>query len=283
MAELWDKGDLPRPFPQKEKHWNTAREPKSTKHHPCTLQMQNGFIEPPPPHKYLPLDYVMDEFRLIVLWKADNYHDPLIRSLAYSVMHDDVPYHCLSYTWGPRDEKATYPILLNGQRFLIRKNLDRALRELRDPVVKLNIWVDSVCIDQNKVSEQNRLIPRMLEIYDVADVVISWLGGGDDASDTAIDFLDDLKTPKLQPNGHGNWGPYTVKEGDEWKIKRIPDLPRRLAALYRLFLRPYFRRIWIIQRTCRRKFSLGLPRQETCSLESTRQCCIPPHRYYSSR
>jgi hypothetical protein len=244
-AGLWDKGKLPRPFPPEQKQWNKTREGKPTKHHPAPLHMQKGLIDPPPPHEYLPLDYVCDEFRLIFLWPADNYDDPLRVSLAYSVMHDDVTYCSLSYTWGSPDEEPTSSILLNGQKFMIRKNLDRALRELRPE--RFNIWIDAICIDQNNISERNRQIPRMLEIYDAADVVISWLGEADEASDTAIDFLADLKSPKLQPDEHGNWGPYTVKEGDEWKIKPIEDLPRRLAALYRLFLRPYFRRIWVIQ------------------------------------
>ncbi|KUJ14923.1 HET-domain-containing protein [Mollisia scopiformis] len=247
MAELWDKGELPRPFPRTAKDWSHTRQPKETKHHPCPLQMQKGWVDPPPPHQYLPLDYVADEFRLVVLWKAENYDDPLRAALAYSVMHDDVAYHCLSYTWGSSEEEPTCPILLNGQTFMIRKNLDRCLRELRDKVNKSNIWIDAICIDQNNIPERNRQIPRMLEIYEAADVVLSWIGEGDEASDTAIDFLDELKSPKLQPDDNGNWGPYTVKEDDEWKITPIPDLPQRLAALYRLFLRPYFRRIWVIQ------------------------------------
>ncbi|KAE8446778.1 hypothetical protein EG329_011683 [Mollisiaceae sp. DMI_Dod_QoI] len=249
MAELWDKGDLPRPFPPTPKEWTNTRETKGTKHHPAPLQMQqgSGWIDSPPPHRYLPLDYVMDEFRLISLWKADRYDAPLMASLAYSVMHDDVSYHGLSYTWGSSDEKATCPILLNGQMFMIRKNLGQGLRELRHNVHKVIIWIDAICIDQHNVSERNRQIPRMLEIYDAAFVVISWLSEGEEASDIAIDFLDELQHPKLQPDETGNWGPYTVKEGDSWKIKPIPDLTRRLAALYRFFLRPYFRRIWVIQ------------------------------------
>lgn len=134
--------------------------------------MQKGFIEPPPPHEYLPLEYVCDEFRLIILWKADNYDDPLNAAFAYSVMHNDVSYHCLSYTWG-RDEVPTYPILLNGQMFKIRQNLDLTLRELRHNLSNIIIWIDAICIDQNNVPERNRQISRMLEIYDAANVVIS--------------------------------------------------------------------------------------------------------------
>jgi hypothetical protein len=247
IAELWDKGELPRPFPQRPKQWNVAREAHPTKHHPAPLHMQKGFVEPPPPHEYLPLDYVCDEYRHIALWKADNYDDPLVASLAHSVMNDEVTYHALSYTRGPTEELANCPILLNGQTFMIRQELDKCLRDIRHDVYEITIWVDMICIDMNNAAERNRHIPRMLEIYEGADVVISWAGEADDASDTAFDLLDELKSPKLHPDEDGNWGPYTVKEGDTWKITPIPDLPRRLAALYRFFSRWYFRRIWVIQ------------------------------------
>ncbi|TVY83210.1 Heterokaryon incompatibility protein 6 OR allele [Lachnellula suecica] len=231
MAELFDKGELPKPFPPRRKEWHTAREGSLTKHHPAPLHMQKGWIEPPPPLEYLPLDYVCDEYRHVALWKANNYDDPLIASLAHSVMHDDVTYHCLSYTWGPSNEEANHAIFLNGQVFMIRQNLDSCLRELRHNVHQVVFWIDAICIDQNNISERSRQIPRMLEIYHAADVVISWAGDSDEASDTAFEFLDDLKSPKLHPEDEGNWGPYTIKEGEKWKINPIPDLPRRLAAL----------------------------------------------------
>ena len=77
MAKLWDKGELLRPFPLMPKDWNNTRKVKETRHHPAPLHMQKGWIEPPPPHEYLPLDYVCDEYRLVALWKAENYDDPL--------------------------------------------------------------------------------------------------------------------------------------------------------------------------------------------------------------
>jgi hypothetical protein len=245
MAQLWDDGQLPRPFPRPPKDWNNPREPKPTKHHPA--RFPKDISDPPPDYKYLPLDYVLDEFRLVAIWCAANEDDPLVAQLAHSVMHDDVAYHALSYTWGSNDDQAIYPILLNGQRFMIRKNLDRCLRELRHESSKINVWIDAVCIDQNSVSERNRQIPRMLEIYEAADVVITWLGEPDECSDIAIELLEELKGPKLRADGEGNWGPPKIKENGDWTCNPIPDLPRRLAALYRFFLRPYFRRIWIIQ------------------------------------
>jgi hypothetical protein len=76
----------------------------------------------------------------------------------------------------------------------------------------------------------------MLEIYDAADVVLSWVGEPDDASLTMFELVKDLKSPKLI------W-----KEDGSWDVDRSDEFPRRLAAFYRFLQRPYFRRIWVIQ------------------------------------
>lgn len=67
MGELWDQGELPKPFPQaRPKDWIYPREYSAPKHHPAPIESQlapNVLF----PHKYLPLDYVLDEFRLFTL------------------------------------------------------------------------------------------------------------------------------------------------------------------------------------------------------------------------
>jgi hypothetical protein len=97
--------------------------------------------------------------------------------------------------------------------------------------------VDAICVDQNNIVERNRQLSRMLEIYQGADCVISWLGEADDASDTALDYLEELSTNVL----------LRKKDNGDWDVENPELFPQRLAALYRLFLRPYFRRVWAIQ------------------------------------
>lgn len=235
MGDLWDQGKLPQVIPPREKEWLRARAPKDPKHHPAPLELQvvpEGTLMP---HKYLPLDYVLDEIRLVTLWKADNYTDPIQTSFSYKVLHDDTTYHCLSYTWG--SEEANCPILLGHQTYHIRKNLDSFLRAVRTPVNKVVIWVDAICIDQNNITERNRQLSRMLEIYQSSDCVVSWIGEADATSDMALDLIEELKyCPAIRE-----------KENGEWDVKNPAAFPRQLAALYRLLLRPYFRRVWIIQ------------------------------------
>lgn len=235
MGELLDQGQLPKPFSPRPKDWLGRREPIGTKHHPAPIEMQVVGENITLPHKYLPLDYVLDEFRLITLWKAEKFSDPLRASLAYTVLHDDTTYHALSYTWGI--EEATCPILLNNQTSLIRKNLDSFLRNVRHDSNRFVVWVDAICIDQNNIMERNRQLSRMLEIFKGADCVISWLGEADDASERALNYLDELnKSVVLRKTNDG-----------DWDVENSDAFPIQLAALYRLFLRPYFRRVWVVQ------------------------------------
>ena len=230
MADLWDKGELPRPFPPRPKSWSELREPVPPKHFPMPIGSWRGWDVPLTLLEHLPLDYVTDEIRLVQLLPAQDRSSRLEGLLAYTPMHDGTTYYSLSYTWGSGE--ASEEIILNGQIFSIRKNLSNCLRAIRTNKHSCVLWIDAICIDQNSLVEKNRQLPRMFEIYETAEVVLSWVGEADDASRTALEFLkgDDLKTP-----------------GRVWKVKDIQNFPKNLAALYRFLTRPYFRRAWVIQ------------------------------------
>ncbi|PVH81632.1 HET-domain-containing protein, partial [Cadophora sp. DSE1049] len=90
---------------------------------------------------------------------------------------DDLPYQALSYTWG-RPDDFDFKIWLNGILFPVRQNLLCALRVLRasGDTIKLPIWIDALCIDQQNVSERGHQVDMMGVIYRGAQHVIAWLG-----------------------------------------------------------------------------------------------------------
>lgn len=64
-------------------------------------------------------------------------------------------YIALSYTWG--DPHDTREIFVDGQVCHITKNLEEALRTLRQHEViraGYKLWIDSICIDQNNMPER---------------------------------------------------------------------------------------------------------------------------------
>ncbi|KAM3079861.1 hypothetical protein ACMFMF_003282 [Clarireedia jacksonii] len=238
MAALWDEGKLPVLPSPPLRGWREYRDvnewKRTPKHHPAPLAVQNNPEGSSDPFTYLPLDYVMNEFRVLELWGSGNSSDPLKGMLAYTTRHEDIPYACLSYTW--EEEEPTDEISLVGQPFWIRKNLATFLRTVRRENVKFVMWIDAICIDQNNVAERNRQLPRMIDIYAAADLVISWVGESNEASEIAIDLIPELQMPILQHKRDGTWD-----------VKDSETFPRRLAALYRFLIRPYFRRIWVCQ------------------------------------
>jgi len=162
MGVLWDQNKLAKPHSPRCKTWYGTREFTSPKHFPMPIASWRGWNAPLTKFQHLRLDYFADEIRLIELFSAQEKSSRLIAGLGYTPMNDDTTYHALSYTWG--DEDASHEILLNGQIFMIRKNLDNCLRAVRHPKTKIVLWVDAICIDQNNVLERNRQLPRMLEI-----------------------------------------------------------------------------------------------------------------------
>lgn len=140
-------------------------------------------------------------------------------------------YEALSYTWG--DDPACVEILLNGQIWMVRPNLNDALRQLRRPSEALNIFVDALCIDQNNLDEKNWQVRLMSRIYRQASVVHCWLGQANKTSERAFEIC------RLATNGYIR----SSSTGDQRPDVSLADL----RALSDMLNRPYWQRAWILQ------------------------------------
>lgn len=105
--------------------------------------------------------------------KKNQDDDDVCGELVSSTFADKPVYECLSYTWG--DQPANKRITINGQKFLIRKNLFNALRNLRQKTPR-SLWVDAICINQEDVDERNSQVGLMAFIYRRATRAVVWLG-----------------------------------------------------------------------------------------------------------
>ena len=242
IMTMWDQGKLVPPFPPRPRDDRSYGDLDFKIHSPIPLDLAAEYLKGVagmPMHKYLPLDYVANETRIITLLSAPNYEDPLVGLIGYNPLNNQLSFNCLSYTWGT--EEATEVLELSGQRFLIRKNLDTFLRTMRNSGGSyIRFWIDAVCIDQNTVSERNRQLPRITQVYEDADVVACWAGEPDAVSNMALGLVQDLI-----PTHYAGGG--LLFETGWLGVKDREDFPRRLAALYRFLCRPYFRRIWVAQ------------------------------------
>ena len=100
--------------------------------------------------------------------------------LRYCSLNSPIAYEALSYTWGDPDQEALINVDSAGKVF-VRRNLERALRDLRYQTEPRLVWVDALCINQADNDERQEQVKLMRDIYTAATVVRSWI-------DLNIDF-----------------------------------------------------------------------------------------------
>lgn len=152
---------------------------------------------------------------------------------------DRTPYDALSYTWG--DGAREKSVFCNGKRLPVTKTLCEALNRFRHPTDVVTLWVDWICVCQERVRERNAQVKMMGEIFKSARKVIVWLGDDYDDSRAGMQLAKqllhialyqpagglspaDLETHGLPKRGHKRW--------------------KALALILR---RPWFWRTWVVQ------------------------------------
>ena len=167
-------------------------------------------------------------------------------------------YMALSYTWG--DPFPTSSILINGKAVEVRENLEVALRHIRQPSQPVCIWIDAICINQSDDQEKSKQVLRMQDIYQHASSVVVWLGTAAEDSDKAMDAINSIGIVSLAAGiltlSAKDYRNFHNKEENirlAYMENVLNSIARKLedsipySAIMQLSLRPYFRRIWIIQ------------------------------------
>ncbi|KAK8099838.1 HET-domain-containing protein [Apiospora kogelbergensis] len=147
-------------------------------------------------------------------------------------------YYALSYTWGNITD--TVSISLDGHDFQVTRNLERALRNLRDSHMLPEgflLWVDALCINQDDAQERAVQVARMQTIYTFAIDTVVFLGSGDPAVEAALRFINVTG---------GAWDDPLVLHAaiDEYLKEATMNIGKQIMALIDL---PYWWRQWILQ------------------------------------
>lgn len=167
-----------------------------------------------------------DGFRTMILHPASDPSAVIDCEFEPSGLYLAPKYEALSYVWGNK----TIPryIRLDRKILQITPNLYEALLALRRASEPRRLWVDAICINQHDVNERNQQVTLMGNIYMNASRVVIWLGNSGEDSHLVFQHIARFRD-------------------DESHI----DMPRyegaTLAALQRLFQRPWFFRTWVIQ------------------------------------
>ncbi|PMD30282.1 HET-domain-containing protein [Hyaloscypha variabilis F] len=179
------------------------------------------------PYEYIPITEP-DGIRLIVLQpsseRAAAVHCSIIHTTLRHAREEIFEhYTALSYVWG--DTNDTTFISVEGHRLQVTKNLECALRYLRDEKRVLHVWADGVCINQQDNDEKGKQVQQMGEIYEIAHHTVIFLGECDAATKAVL--IEMLAC-------HENGIAYPKAEEGRLILKRI-------------LARPWFYRIWILQ------------------------------------
>nr|POE64905.1 heterokaryon incompatibility protein 6, or allele [Quercus suber] len=111
---------------------------------------------------------------------------------------NQVPYDALSYTWGDGSRNKT--IACHGRRLLVTKTLFEALHRFRDADHNTTLWIDQICICQERTRERNQQVQMMGDIFRGARKVIVWLGDEYDDSRAGMQLAKQLLAiARLQP------------------------------------------------------------------------------------
>lgn len=171
-------------------------------------------------------------------------------------------FEALSYTWGDMSEPGSVTMVTRGDPptepvpatvVKISRNLVDALRHLRLPSRPRTMWIDSICINQDDLSERAEQVQLMGEIYARARRVTVWLGPGSHNTQLAVRTIRSLAahvelSSIFDTVEVGDW---RLTEGADPGISdpetRLPLSVDEWQAVADLLARPWFGRLWIRQ------------------------------------
>ncbi|KAF7858758.1 uncharacterized protein EAF02_011082 [Botrytis sinoallii] len=160
------------------------------------------------------------------------------------------PYEALSYVWGSR--YGSIPIECDGKSLLVTENCHNALIRLRRRFRSRALWIDSICIDQekSKPSEEERIsqIQLMGEVYRIAKCVIVWLGQCSVSTKETLRILRVATTLVLIANRTRNYSDNKWLEEMLWiLVTHLQENTNCRQSWIELKNNPWFSRCWTIQ------------------------------------
>ena len=184
--------------------------------------------------------------------------EPLVCRLKRFGIGRAPPYEALSYTWDrSRDVFTLYqePEMPNSSGTLktvskIGRGIYEALLQLRQRTKPRILWVDAICIDQKNLKERGEQVEIMRQIYANAARVVVWLGPADDETPVAVRAIATMKSHIISRGLSFETLKAMTDEGPELKMLGLTEHildEKSFAVLRRVYCRPWFQRIWVVQ------------------------------------
>jgi hypothetical protein len=200
-------------------------------------------------YQYQRLDANTEDIRILILLPSEDPTTEICCQLIHKSLNTNPLYAALSYTWGNPEPSDSIYLEENSKIFQIAvgPNLFSALKQFRHATEGRPLWIDALCINQSDTTERNCQVALMRSIYEKAACVLMWLGEEADDSDLAMNLLSKFGTIMTMSDNDG------VEAEEKAGSQTLADVcgdasfNQHWIALRRLFSRPYWSRVWIIQ------------------------------------
>lgn len=175
---------------------------------------------------------------------------------------DESAYEAISYAWGSAD--LTHHLTISGRyRLPITTSLFQALRQFRREGNTRRLWADAVCINQKDDSEKAVQVAFMGPIYSSARRTLVWLGESSELDFATFSMVGiavkEDREGRLQKHGDLSAAAMAGKLADRLLPHTsgltVPPrgemelLVQAVKGLQRLFDRPWWTRLWVLQET----------------------------------
>lgn len=103
-------------------------------------------------------------------------------------------YETISYVWGDKTERGTIYLLAHsedepslGHARDVPASSETVLRRMRHSDQTRTVWIDSICVRQDRLDERSQQVSFMHEIYESGTRNLIWLGEDDGYTEKALD------------------------------------------------------------------------------------------------
>ncbi|KAG9227953.1 heterokaryon incompatibility protein-domain-containing protein [Amylocarpus encephaloides] len=211
---------------------------------------------------YRPLRHDLREIRLVEVQPDEN-AGPIRIVLRYTSLSDEhrLRYDALSYCWGDAEDLQqvllTAPDHSQPRATFVNRNLLSALQQLRSQTAPRTLWIDLLCINQTDMKERTSQVALMGEIFASAETVCVWLGDSDPDGHRDCQVIRSISDQYDQTlGGLGVEG--RVGDPKDWTALPKPHLTHEIIRngpddwdidlqIDRVFQRPWFQRVWVLQ------------------------------------
>ena len=199
---------------------------------------------------YRPLDRTRKEIRLLHVRPSTNLTDPVEGDLEVVSLESEArpQYEAISYVWA--EVSGTAPITINN--VLVEDapaSAVKVLRQFRLRSEVRNLWIDAICINQGDVVERSDQVGMMSQIYRSTTTTLVWLGDADDMSEAAlrdIIWISKEIYPRIYRDNNCPLPRQLLEDVDPKEIMTNTSISD-FRPIGRLFERPWFNRLWVVQ------------------------------------